>query len=176
MLFICFSYIYILICILMVYFVEFNNYVKIGFSNKNLKSRISQLQTGLPFMLNTMLVINGDRKLEKELHFKFRNTRQNGEWFLLDEYILDYINSKKDKDLSYKYGLDDSEKNELMPVRQLRRDCELTMGGLSDLMGVTTGAIQKMEQRANQGTITINKMHQIAEATGHKFEFRFKKI
>jgi len=160
----------------MIYFVEFNDYVKIGFSHKNVKNRISQIQTSLPFKLKALLIINGDRKFEKELHFKFRNTRKNGEWFLLDKDMLDYIDSNKEKDLCYKYGLDDSEKNELMPIRQLRRECELTMGGLGEVMGVTKQAIYGIEQRANQGTITINKMHEVAKATGHKFEFRFKKL
>ena len=56
------------------------NQVKIGYST-NVERRLKQLSTGNPNILTVIALLGGDKRLEKELHFKFRHYRINREWF-----------------------------------------------------------------------------------------------
>ena len=84
----------------MVYFIQMNDppiAVKIGYSQseKTLKSRISSLQTGSPFKLSVMHVIeDASVESERSLHAKFNSLRLCGEWFSPGESLLSYINSE----------------------------------------------------------------------------------
>ena len=158
----------------MIYFIQQENYIKIGFTTNPIR-RVNTIQVSLPIKLNVLLIIDGDVKLEKEIHNLFSTIRTRGEWFLFDSSIEDYIKSRIKFDLRYKYGYGESIKNELMPVRKHRIDCGLTLDQLGYLIGMTKQGVKNLEQSANKGTITINKMQKIAKATGYKFEFRFIK-
>ena len=158
----------------MIYFVRQGRYVKIGFTD-NPKKRISTIQVSVPTKIEMMLLIEGGRKLEKELHDRFHKQRTNGEWFLIDEDIDNYLAEMEDFDLKWNYGFGDPIKNELMPVRRHRIDCCLTLEQLGEKLGVTRQGALRLEQSANRGTITLNKMREIAEVTDSYFEFRFVK-
>lgn len=60
---------------------------KIGMTNKVPKSRLEQLQVNSPFELSIFGLIGtvDARKVEKQLHRKFRDQRLHGEWFSLSE-------------------------------------------------------------------------------------------
>ena len=80
-----------------------NGAVKIGIS-KNPKKRLAQLQTGSPFKLKLILIIENRSDLEKKLHndlksFRIRNYK--GEWFLYDGLpsLPDWIYEKLDLDI-----------------------------------------------------------------------------
>lgn len=73
-----------------IYFIieqPYNNYVKIGKTNKHVTKRLSQLQTGNPNHLNVLFTISRDKnmKVETLLHFIFDEFRVNGEWFLMEQ-------------------------------------------------------------------------------------------
>ena len=75
-----------------VYFIgntEFN-FCKIGFS-RSPESRIMDLQTGCPFALKVIHVIEGSLQTEKELHRKFRMLKTYGEWFKIEGILKDYL-------------------------------------------------------------------------------------
>jgi len=76
-----------------IYFIQQENdgAIKIGISN-NFKKRLRQLQTGSPYKLNILTIINGDEELEKQLHSKFAEYRLSGEWFKPVEKLVNYIN------------------------------------------------------------------------------------
>ena len=59
--------------------------IKIGRS-KNPENRLKQLQTGSPYKLKLLLVVEGRGDLEKRLHQKLDKWKQrrNGEWFEFD--------------------------------------------------------------------------------------------
>lgn len=59
----------------------FSGVCKIGFT-KNPLNRLKQVQTGCPYKLEIVLVINGSVKVEKALHRKYKKFKTNGEWFL----------------------------------------------------------------------------------------------
>ena len=59
--------------------------IKIGIS-KNPKSRLRQLQTGSPYELKLLTIVNGRGDLEKPLHESLKPYKQSckGEWFDFD--------------------------------------------------------------------------------------------
>lgn len=61
-------------------------YVKIGFSN-NPGKRLSSIQTGAPFPVYVLATMPGNRDTETILHdrFSYLLTRDNGEWFRIDD-------------------------------------------------------------------------------------------
>ena len=65
--------------------------VKIGVS-KDPTFRLRGLQTGCPFRLSVLAIINGAGvKVEHELHRQFSNYRLHGEWFTLAPEINTYM-------------------------------------------------------------------------------------
>jgi hypothetical protein len=75
-----------------IYFIQepITKSIKIG-TTKNIKNRMSQLQTSIPFQLILLKFIKGDFIKEKELHDKFSQYRLSGEWFSENDELLDYI-------------------------------------------------------------------------------------
>ena len=75
------------------------NRVKIG-QTRDLKKRISSLQTGNPHKLTIYQSITtpGYKKLELELHAKFKDKKINNEWFSISDSEIDDIVSGFTKD------------------------------------------------------------------------------
>lgn len=72
-----------------VYLITDGYKLKIGTTtNKNLKKRLSTIQTGNPNKCKVLATIEGDRKKEQELHDRFAKFRGNGEWFSMQACIL----------------------------------------------------------------------------------------
>jgi hypothetical protein len=73
--------------------------IKIGRS-KNPQQRLKQLQTGSPFRLKILLILEGKGSIEKQLHRRLNEYKQDckGEWFdfnstgSLPDWIYDKIN------------------------------------------------------------------------------------
>jgi hypothetical protein len=66
--------------------------VKIGIS-KNPKKRLKQLQTSNSNRLALLGFIEGNLDKERYLQTYFRKYWLSGEWFKLNDFVLDYINS-----------------------------------------------------------------------------------
>lgn len=81
-----------------VYALKAREYFKIGMCADSLalRLRIVSLQIGCPFEIKLFKhwYVDDCRKIEKELHIKFRHKNIRGEWFVLDE---DEVNSILDK-------------------------------------------------------------------------------
>lgn len=60
---------------------------KIGVTN-DVPTRIKGLQTGSPFPLRVLAVIEGGEDLEKFIHKQFAKFRKHGEWFEIPPAIL----------------------------------------------------------------------------------------
>ena len=69
------------------------DHVKIGFS-KNPVKRLAALQTASSVSLEFLLILPGDKFMEKMFHDKFEHCRLRGEWF-------DY----KDEELKIRVGI-----------------------------------------------------------------------
>jgi hypothetical protein len=57
--------------------------IKIG-RTSDIETRISSLQTGCPYPLRLILLVEGYGHIERELHHKLRSYRTQGEWFHLE--------------------------------------------------------------------------------------------
>src|SRR5262245_24163164 len=66
--------------------------VKVGCSDDP-KSRLAQLQTGCPDLLELLGCIPGDERTETALHRVFRRYHLRGEWFRADAALLILIRS-----------------------------------------------------------------------------------
>ena len=53
--------------------------------------RITKLQTASPFKLALMRTILGNKKLEADLHARFRHLKSHGEWFRGELELRRYI-------------------------------------------------------------------------------------
>jgi hypothetical protein len=73
-----------------IYFVGYDNYVKIGFST-NPKTRVDDLQTGAPKPLKTYLILKGTLEDERRHHEMFAAHRLNGEWFRYSDEIKKFV-------------------------------------------------------------------------------------
>jgi hypothetical protein len=73
-----------------VYFIDDGFFIKIGFS-KNPQDRIIKLQTASPFKLTLMRTVPGNKKLETELHARFRHLKSHGEWFRGERELRQHI-------------------------------------------------------------------------------------
>jgi hypothetical protein len=61
---------------------------KIGYTKRNVISRVNELKTANPYELEIVEVYvaeNYGTRIEKKLHNAFKSKRMNGEWFELDE-------------------------------------------------------------------------------------------
>jgi hypothetical protein len=67
-----------------------NGPIKIGLS-ENPERRLKQLQTGNGEPLRLIAVIEGNRRLEQEIHSTLHNHQGIGEWFMPDDRELAYI-------------------------------------------------------------------------------------
>ena len=83
-----------------IYFIKSANKVKIGYT-KNVRKRKKYIQSHCSEKCELLVLIPGDRKLEKEIHQHFKKYKSHGEWFLLGEDLKNYI-----KRLQQYYWLD----------------------------------------------------------------------
>ena len=77
-----------------IYFIKQGEYVKIGYS-AGIKDRLKGLQTGSPEELEVLATEHGDKLTEKWLHMLFEKQHYRGEWFKLDDELLNYIECLK---------------------------------------------------------------------------------
>lgn len=74
----------------MIYFIETQGLVKIGYSNDP-KRRFQMLATGCPTKSTLVAVCEGDEADEKRLHSRFGSHKLRGEWFNFHQDIHEFI-------------------------------------------------------------------------------------
>ena len=80
-----------------IYFVQEQSpygFIKIGFATQ-FKTRLSALKVDNPWGLRVLLVVEGDREVEKNLHWEFVEDHFRGEWFRPSAAILSYIEARQ---------------------------------------------------------------------------------
>jgi len=76
----------------MIYFIKAESgHVKIGYTENDVEQRLSALQCGNPYNLSILAMIEGDRKQELLIHRKFKSKRCQGEWFIFDFEIEEFV-------------------------------------------------------------------------------------
>lgn len=165
----------------MIYFISAKeaNKIKIGFTN-NIKKRFSQLQVASPNELQLLLLIEGDEKLEKELHKKFKECRTGGEWFEHTNEISNFISESKTIDKSYQYSYQKRNTNfneeTESQMRNIRRQKNMTYKEVAELLNIKPPSVQEMENNEIKKTISLNGLIKFGKAMGYKFEYRFVPI
>ena len=66
-----------------VYFIQGGKFVKIGYTEQPVATRLAAIQTGCPYPLRVLATVPGDTYLERDLHRMFSSWRTHGEWFRL---------------------------------------------------------------------------------------------
>lgn len=93
-----------------VYFVQgqLTGLIKIGFTEQDVNSRISSMQTGSPDRLKLLGMLPGSRVAEVKLHRRFAEDRDHGEWFRPSEALLEFIDQNVRKpEGGYRYEIRD---------------------------------------------------------------------
>jgi hypothetical protein len=76
-----------------IYFLKAENgFIKIGISG-NVEERMNELISNSPVKVELLKTVEGNQKMEKELHEKFKKYRNHGEWFKSSETLMKYIDS-----------------------------------------------------------------------------------
>ncbi|HEA66894.1 hypothetical protein LCGC14_1749250 [marine sediment metagenome] len=76
----------------MIYFIKSESgHVKIGFTNdKNINKRLSVIQCGNPYKLEILRLLEWEYDQEYEIKKHFEKHKVRGEWFNLNQEIIDY--------------------------------------------------------------------------------------
>jgi len=77
-----------------VYFLKCGDFVKIGVSKKP-RSRLLTLASSVPYDVELLIMLTGDRALERFLHRQFSNHHHRHEWFHMHDDILEFIDKKR---------------------------------------------------------------------------------
>lgn len=159
----------------MVYFLttEKQESIKIGFSNDPYK-RLATLQTSHPDKLYYLRILEGDISIEKNLHNKFKHLRINGEWFLYDQEILDYITNTEDQCLIYKLGLSiplDLNCDSL--INYHRKINNFTLQDIANKLSISAQSVKDAETRELLGTITLDTLKKFANILNCKLVYSF---
>lgn len=73
-----------------VYFVKQDDFVKIGYAT-DFDKRLSSLQTASPHTLEALALIPGYKDVEKFFHDKFKHLKHRGEWYKIDDSLMECI-------------------------------------------------------------------------------------
>lgn len=102
-----------------VYFVQWGEFVKIGYTGSSVQSRIDTFKTGCPQDDYTLLaVVRGNQKLETKLHRIFKEFKRHREWFRFEGELARFIHvmdhrrpsNKESKVSPYQDSMDEFEK------------------------------------------------------------------
>jgi hypothetical protein len=77
-----------------VYFIQCDDYVKIGFTYKEVKERLKAMQIGNPHKLKIVHQLLGNQQSEQRLHTLFKEYHHRGEWFKIEGNLEFFIEKK----------------------------------------------------------------------------------
>jgi hypothetical protein len=90
--------------------------IKIGFASEVMR-RMGSLQSGLPYPINILFWMPGNRKIERTFNRQFASINIRGEWFKNHPAIHDFIER-----LKHKYGVG------IIPPRGMSKLTRLRLG------------------------------------------------
>jgi hypothetical protein len=62
-------------------------FFKIGYTKRDVKKRITALQTGCPMKIELVKIMQGSQQKERELHATLKRSRTIGEWYKDDFFV-----------------------------------------------------------------------------------------
>ena len=80
-----------------IYFIQCgkNGPIKIGYTNKDVKERMAQLQTACPYELKLLWITDGGPEEEQTLHHNLKHENIRGEWFRPGNDVLRSIDDSE---------------------------------------------------------------------------------
>jgi hypothetical protein len=73
-----------------IYFIECNEFIKIGFTTR-WRHRFTSLGVGMPYTIRVLCLFAGSKDDERSLHIHFWKHRHKGEWFRKSPDIFEYV-------------------------------------------------------------------------------------
>jgi hypothetical protein len=74
-----------------VYAVRVGEFVKIGYTNGRLSSRLSHFRVNCPYPCELLAIMPGGRKEERMLHRHLESSRAHGEWFRDNQQVRAWV-------------------------------------------------------------------------------------
>ena len=158
----------------MIYFIEQEGIVKIGYST-NPNKRLSSLKLSNPNELVVRLIIEGTIEDEKKYHEMFKEYRHRGEWYLLSDEIQQFIADKQKVDLRYDFGLLNNFTEIKTETTLIRNKLNLRLREVGELMNITAQSVKEIETRELMGTASLNVLRKYASALGYRLVYKFVK-
>jgi DNA-binding XRE family transcriptional regulator len=158
----------------MIYFIEQDGMVKIGFT-KNPSKRLSALQSSNPNELIVRLVIDGTLEDETKYHMQFKDRHIRGEWFLLDEDMLKFIEKNEKQDLRYELGLIYNTEDIKIETARIRNVFNLNLREMGEILGITPQSVNEIELRERAGSLTLNALRKYGKVLGYRLVYKFVK-
>jgi len=155
----------------MIYFIKHTDYLKIGYTYNQIKTRLSQLQVSCPVKLEVLGLIEGTLDDELKYHAMFDHLGSSGKWFKLTKELQEYI-ERLNKDLMWKYGFLNNISSVIGLIKECRLEKNWSMEELGEAMGVTKQAVMDMEHRDMKGCITVGALHKALNSMGKKYQHR----
>jgi hypothetical protein len=140
----------------MIYFIETQGRVKIGYSNDP-QRRFSDLTVGCPTRCVLLAIIEGSMSDEKDLHERFKANRIRGEWFELTPEISDFMASR-----AIEPRVDAASSGNNHPLAQYLRANEIGVGEFSRMVGLSRVQLWRI---MNGDNTLLDTMFTIIEAT-----------
>jgi hypothetical protein len=75
----------------MIYFVQCEQFIKIGYTTGHPIDRLSGLQTSSPFSMRVIFAMDGELRDEDSLHERFKALWVRGEWFNFKDELLEFV-------------------------------------------------------------------------------------
>ena len=149
----------------MVYFIQHitTKHIKIGCSER-LKNRLSELQVGNSEKLRIVATCEGSYEEEKQLHKEFKEYKLRGEWFYPGQKLIFYIETYS------KPFYITPEKN---AIKKLRLSKYKTQTDIAEQLGITKQAINQVENRFIDESISIKTLKKYLEAIGYELKLEF---
>ena len=135
-----------------------------------------KIKIGTPYELEVLLIIDGDKDKESELHTLFKKFRGSGEWFDYVPEIEDFIKKNKELDRKHEYGFEVEEFESNEQVKRIRQEHNLTLRELGEKLKITAQSVKEIQDRERKGTVSINVLKKVAKCLGYKLEYRFRHI
>jgi len=158
----------------MIYFIEDDGLVKIGFS-KNPNKRFVALKTSNPHELIIRLVIDGTVDDERNFHKLFKEFHHRGEWYYFSDVIKNFIENNQKNDLRYDLGLLNNYKEIKTETGRIRNMLGMTLREVGEGMNITAQSVKEIEMREVMGTVSLNVLRKYASSLNHRLIYRFVK-
>lgn len=146
----------------MIYFIKGGKFTKIGYTGSDVEGRIASLQTGCPYNIELLGVIDGDVELERSLHKQLEKYRVRGEWFDLPDSVEVSLQYKRKPSIIQM-------KKESLPITMVLSNCAYCLlthirGAMKKSFTFNDAFVNSFNNELNEAGVAMFKKNTIAHA------------